>query len=265
MKLSIITINYNNCEGLKKTIESVVSQSCRYFEYIVIDGGSSDGSKDIIAQFSDKIDYWISEPDHGIYNAMNKGISNASGEYLVFMNSGDCICNSNTIAQILPHLGGIDIYVGDIINDLDCRQQLVQFPRTLSPQIILDQIVFRFIPHQASFIRRDLFERLGLYREDLRIASDWYFFYNAIVMHGASIECIPETIAIFDMTGISNRDTQRIDERILSQRDIPCQQNLFCFYRDNAEIMNALKSTFIGRTFIRIYFYIYRKFKAINY
>lgn len=75
MKLSVITINYNNCDGLRKTIESVVNQTCRDFEYIIIDGGSTDGSVDVIKQYADKINYWVSEPDKGIYHAMNKGIS----------------------------------------------------------------------------------------------------------------------------------------------------------------------------------------------
>lgn len=84
MKLSVITINYNNCSGLKKTIESVVNQTATQFEYIVIDGGSTDGSVDVIKEYSDKIDYWVSEPDRGIYNAMNKGIDVAKGEYCIF-------------------------------------------------------------------------------------------------------------------------------------------------------------------------------------
>jgi len=83
-KLSIITINYNNCAGLKRTIDSVVSQSFKDYEWIVIDGGSKDGSKDLIEQYSDSFTYWVSEPDNGIYNAMNKGIEKANGEWMLF-------------------------------------------------------------------------------------------------------------------------------------------------------------------------------------
>ena len=89
MKLSIITINYNNREGLKKTINSVINQTFRDFEYILIDGGSEDGSKEIILQHEAQFSYWRSEKDHGIYNAMNKGILAAKGDYLLFLNSGD--------------------------------------------------------------------------------------------------------------------------------------------------------------------------------
>ena len=88
-KISIITINYNNCEGLRRTIESVVNQTCRDFEYIIIDGGSTDGSVDVIKRYADNIDYWVSEPDKGIYNAMNKGIRMATGDYVQILNSGD--------------------------------------------------------------------------------------------------------------------------------------------------------------------------------
>ncbi|MDR2910496.1 MAG: glycosyltransferase [Bacteroidales bacterium] len=95
MKLSIITINLNNVAGLQKTIESVVKQTFTDYEYIVIDGGSTDGSADIIKQHANKITYWVSEPDKGIYNAMNKGIRVAKGEYCLFLNSGDWLINSN--------------------------------------------------------------------------------------------------------------------------------------------------------------------------
>lgn len=89
MKFSIITINYNNCEGLEKTIQSVIEQSYKGYEYIVIDGGSTDGSIDIIKKYEPSITFWVSEKDSGIYNAMNKGIRHSTGEYLNFMNSGD--------------------------------------------------------------------------------------------------------------------------------------------------------------------------------
>ena len=106
MKLSIITVNLNNLEGLKKTYESVVCQTFTDYEWLVIDGGSTDGSREFIEQHQDKFAYWCSEPDKGIYNAMNKGIVKAKGEYLNFMNSGDCFASSfvvaSTCARLLP-------------------------------------------------------------------------------------------------------------------------------------------------------------------
>ena len=88
MKYSIITVNYNNKEGLRNTIESVIHQTYRDFEFIVIDGGSTDGSAEVLKEYDSQITYWVSEKDKGIYNAMNKGIAKATGDYLNFMNSG---------------------------------------------------------------------------------------------------------------------------------------------------------------------------------
>ncbi len=111
MRYSIITINYNNRDGLRKTIESVVNQSCRDIEYIVIDGGSTDGSVEVIEEYAGKIDYWVSERDKGIYNAMNKGLAQAHGEYLNFMNSGDCF-HDNDVLINLPQDADEDIIFG---------------------------------------------------------------------------------------------------------------------------------------------------------
>ena len=113
-KLSIITINYNNLEGLKKTFESVFMQTYQDFEYIVIDGGSTDGSKEYIAENADKINYWVSEPDKGVYHAMNKGIMKANGEYLLFINSGDELFENNTIEKSLSNLHTEEIIAGNL-------------------------------------------------------------------------------------------------------------------------------------------------------
>ena len=106
MKISIITINYNNAVGLEKTLQSVFNQTCADYEYIVIDGGSADDSKNIIVDKRDKFSYWCSEKDSGIYNAMNKGIRKAAGEYLLFLNSGDCFHDTTVLADMYPSLSG---------------------------------------------------------------------------------------------------------------------------------------------------------------
>lgn len=269
MKLSIITICYNDKVGFEKTAQSVVTQiSPKDVEWIIVDGASTDGSVEAIQQAVEDMKSkapevnvsWKSEPDRGIYHAMNKGIRQAQGEYLLFMNAGDCLYADDTLQKALPLLKGKDVYVGDVVNDTTEGHQLVEFPRQLTPQVILDQIVFKLIPHQSSFIRRELFDKNGMYREDLRIASDWYFFYDALVMHGATIETLSLPISLFDMTGISSTDNNRVNERITSQTSIPCQQVLFNFYRDNVEIVDAVNATSIGRILLRIYFFIYRKF-----
>ena len=114
VKLSIITVNLNNLEGLKRTYESVVCQTFTDYEWIVIDGGSTDGSREFIEQHQDKFAYWCSEPDKGIYNAMNKGIMRAKGEYLNFMNSGDCFASNDTLIRVLVDERNEDIIYGYI-------------------------------------------------------------------------------------------------------------------------------------------------------
>ena len=98
MKFSVITINYNHKEGLIHTIKSVLCQTCTDFEYIIIDGGSTDGSAEVIKEYDKAIAYWVSEKDNGVYHAMNKGVAQAHGDYLIFMNSGDCFHSSDVLS-----------------------------------------------------------------------------------------------------------------------------------------------------------------------
>ena len=119
MKLSIITINFNNRNGLEKTIESVTSQTCKDFEWIIIDGGSTDGSRELVEKKQKYITYWCSEPDSGIYNAMNKGIKKAKGDYCFFLNSGDRLHDKDVMMNVLGELDGTDFVSGNVwcVND----------------------------------------------------------------------------------------------------------------------------------------------------
>ena len=189
MKFSIITINYNNCEGLRRTIESVVNQTCHDFEYIIIDGGSTDGSVDVIKQYADQIDYWVSEPDKGIYNAMNKGVVVAKGEYCLFMNSGDCLYNSRVIHDVLANSLDAEVVTGGIKR---ADGNIYFAPKKVSMRHFYRRTLF----HQASFIGTELLRRIP-YDETLTIASDWKFFIDAIVVNGCSYS--PINIIIADM------------------------------------------------------------------
>lgn len=259
-KLSIITINYNNKEGLKKTIQSIVSQENRDFEWIVIDGGSTDGGVEYLKQYSEYFTYWVSEKDRGIYNAMNKGIQHSRGDYLLFLNSGDRFFADSVLSKVFPLLQGDDFYIGDIMNDKDGKMSLVQFPRCTDVQTLLNQLIFEFIPHQASFIHRRIFESQGLYREDLRIASDWFLFYKSFIFGNPTIKVLEFPIAVFDCTGISSTDVNRCIERFSSQTIYPYLQELFRFYRDNHEFIESVDTCILGRFFKRLYFLFYRKF-----
>lgn len=199
MKLSIITINYNNRDGLRKTIESVVAQTTRDFEYIIIDGGSTDGSVDVIKEYADYIDYWVSEPDKGIYNAMNKGVAVAHGEYCQFLNSGDWLHNNGVIKQILELPFEEDFLIGRLI----CvgKDSMV-----LNHPVQSDLSFIRFycngLPHQSIFIKRKLLLHTP-YDESLMIVADWKFFIQTLIFNNCSFKLTDIIIAYYNEDGIS--------------------------------------------------------------
>ena len=175
MKLSIITVNLNDCNGLKKTIESVICQTFTDYEYIVIDGASTDGSVDVIKQYANKITYWVSEPDTGIYNAMNKGILQAKGEYCLFLNSGDWLVENNILEKVFSITFDEDIVYG---YDKHVGSSKVKcYPEKWNFRVFLDDT----LPHVASFIKRNLFYEVAFYNEENKAISDWEFFVLAIV------------------------------------------------------------------------------------
>jgi glycosyltransferase involved in cell wall biosynthesis len=200
MKLSVITINYNNAIGLRKTIESVVNQTFRDYEYIIIDGGSTDGSVDVIKEYADKIDYWVSEPDKGIYNAMNKGVAAAHGEYTNFLNSGDSYYSNFILSEIFNKEYEEDILSGNVHTD---KGNVYSSPEEVTMEFFYNGT----LPHPASFIRKNLFED-NLYDETLKIIGDWKFFLIALIRDNASYRKLDKTIVVFDTTGISLNDFQ---------------------------------------------------------
>lgn len=203
MKLSIITINYNNLEGLRRTYESVVSQSCQDFEWIIIDGGSTDGSKEFIEEHQDKFAYWCSEPDKGIYNAMNKGIAKATGEYLQFLNSGDSLVDDKVIEEFLTLDWKEEIITGDMIIDGDISNVR---PAIEEKKLDFDRFYHGTINHSPSYIKKYLFELYGMYDESLRIVSDWKFFMETLGIHNCSYRYWKRNVTSFYTDGISESD-----------------------------------------------------------
>ena len=199
MQFSIITINFNNDEGLRQTINSVVSQIYDDYEYIVIDGGSTDESVNIIRSFSDNIDYWVSEKDRGIYHAMNKGVAQAHGEYCLFMNSGDLFYNNSVLKLVDESDIQDDIVVGKVvINDKDKQIS----PPPISGELTLYHLYSGSIPHQGSFIKTDLLRKYP-YDENLKISSDWKFFVQVLILENRSIRYLDLYVARYDLDGIS--------------------------------------------------------------
>ncbi len=206
MKYSIITVNYNNKEGLRKTIESVIHQTFRDFEFIVIDGGSIDGSVDVLKEYDSQIDFWVSEPDGGIYQGMNKGIKKATGEYLNFMNSGDCFYSSDVLEKVTGYQYDTDFIVGKDYHYNYITHQghaSIQPPRTTMIHFFVATL-----DHQSSFIKKELFSN-SLYDESHRLVSDWIFFTEKIVNEGKHVQFIPDIICRREEGGLSEQQREK--------------------------------------------------------
>lgn len=214
-KLSIITINYNNVDGLKKTIDSVLTQTWQDFEWIIIDGGSSDGSKDLIeqtSQFCDKISFWCSEPDKGIYNAMNKGIKKSCGEYLNFMNSGDCFYSKYSLRDIFALEYEEDILVGNALVSLNNKEY--KFNDVSHCVYNFSFFFHTSFPHQAMFFKKKVFDKYGLYDENYKIVSDWKYTLETIYLNQVPVKYIPVKVCLYEGNGISTTNyvfKERID------------------------------------------------------
>lgn len=270
MELSIITICYNDKAGFEKTAQSIIQQTFKSFEWVIVDGASTDGSVDSITKVANLLStrnpnmqvHWTSEPDKGIYNAMNKGICQAHGEYFLFLNSGDWLYDEKVVENVLPLLKDVDIYVGRI-NSIGKDNASMEEQCDFSATGILRKLTFTWIPHQASFFKRSIFSEYGLYREDQRIVSDWWAYFRSVVIGNATIAPLPLTIANYDTTGISA--TQR-DKAIKEQdhllSEYPCIHSYYNFYKENFEIVSALKSSKWFYLLFRCYFFIFRKFKT---
>jgi glycosyltransferase involved in cell wall biosynthesis len=234
-KISIITINFNNFSGLKKTIESVIQQTCVNFEFVVIDGGSNDGSLEVIEEHNKNIQYWVSEPDTGIYNAMNKGIVHATGDYLLFLNSGDCFFKKDVIKNVSEQIdGNSEIYYG---NELKADGSLWAIPKKVSLSYFFESS----LRHQATFIKKSLFEIVGYYDESLKIVSDWDFMLKAIFIHGAKTQYIDEIVSIYEGGGISQQAcnlTLRKEEREMQLKE------LFPFFYEDFKVLANYEKTF---------------------
>ncbi len=227
MKLSIITVNLNNATGLRRTIKSVINQTCKEFEYIIIDGGSTDSSLDIIRSFTvipqgihssiyrketnhSPISYWVSERDSGIYEAMNKGIEMAKGEYCQFLNSGDWLTTPNVIEEILKSIPDCSIYYGNMLK---------VFPngkiyRDNAGKGILSMVSFYqgSLNHSSDFIKRNLFDKYGMYDEKLKIAADWKWYLIAIGLNNEPIKYTDIDVTCFNMRGISSTNKQLLNK-----------------------------------------------------
>ena len=198
MKYSIITINYNNKDGLEKTINSVLGQTSHDYQFIVIDGGSTDGSVEVLQKYADHIHYWVSEPDNGRYPAMNKGIKQATGNYLNFMNSGDTFHTQTVLEDIANMNFDEAIITGGFYNRDKNKKHIIK------PQEVTLLTMFKnTFNHQATFYKKELFEK-RLYDENYIIQSDAKFNYLSIIYDNCSVRITDYIIADYDFNGISS-------------------------------------------------------------
>ncbi len=199
MTLSIITINLNNCNGLQHTIESVISQTFSDYEWIVIDGGSTDGSRELIEKHSSNFKYWTSEPDKGIYNAMNKALPHVSGEWILFLNSGDWLCEDTTLEKVFCEKHNCDVLYGNTYLMKDSVKTPCYFPSKLKFTWILND----GINHQSTFYKSNLFTDFK-FDEEFAIMAD-----RALIMElmlGRKIfKHLNQFIACYDSTGLSTQ------------------------------------------------------------
>jgi glycosyltransferase involved in cell wall biosynthesis len=201
MKVSIITITYNNLEGLKRTYESILRQKFRDFEWIVVDGGSTDGTKAFLEEHEQELAWWCCEQDKGVYNAQNKGTEHARGEYSIYMNSGDSFYADDVLEKVFERNPHADIIYGNwMLIFEDGKTRLGVAPETADLAYFFDDNMC----HQSMLIRTDAVKNRP-YDESFRIYADWDEWL-ALYMHGKTFEKIDMTICNFMVGGISTGD-----------------------------------------------------------
>ena len=199
VKVSIITVCLNAADSLANTCESICSQQYSGFEWIVIDGASTDGSLDILHEYQGDITRLVSEPDNGIYDAMNKGIRLARGDYLLFLNAGDRLAGPDVLYSVesAPDVG---IIYGDIEVVSDGLSKLIKSPQELPRDFLLRKMM----PHQSTFIKKELFDKYGSYKVSYKIAADYDFFVRMLYLHRVTSSHCGAVISVFYTGGVSN-------------------------------------------------------------
>lgn len=227
MKLSIITINRNNAVGLEKTMRSVATQTFKELEYIVIDGASTDGSVEVIKSLESEFAHlkWVSEPDAGIYNAMNKGLRMASGDYIQILNSADCLAAPEVTERMLEELekqGYPSILYGNMVKCFPDGRKMVD-KCFAGQEITMLGMYTGTLNHDPAYIRRDLFEKYGYYDESLKIVSDWKWYLQALILGDEKPQYVDLDVTLFDMTGISetNKELDKKEREMVLEQLFP--------------------------------------------
>lgn len=236
--ISIITINRNNAAGLRRTLVSIRKQSYDNFEHVIIDGASTDDSLSVMREFGDRLAHAASERDTGIYNAMNKGIAAARGEFLLFLNSGDHLVDADAFQTAATYLGQHDLCYFDI-EIRETARKISEFSRILEyPDVLrFSHFLAGSLPHPACFIRRSLFERFGGYDESLKICADWKAFVLWVCKHTCTYQHVGRVLSVFYADGVSSDQTSR--HLIESERKQVISTEFAAFSQDALDALDA--------------------------
>lgn len=253
MKVSVITVTYNDLPGLRRTVKSVLRQDYGNWEYIVVDGASNDGTRSYLETESRGQIKWISEPDGGIYEAMNKGTGMASGDYCIFINAGDCFVNSHVLSSILPYLDGSDLVTGNLVY-VDERGRVNGYVPSKGC-FTFENLFQSAIPHQASFIRRDVL-LAHPYDESLRLVSDWKFFLELRLTPTVTFRDADIDICFFRAGGATARN------RELGARE---RQSVLSGYPEYKHIWDSpYKPSFLQKAYRKLLYYRIKVFYSLS-
>lgn len=206
-RLAIVTICYNDRTGLERTFASVFAQTSREFDHIVVDGGSTDGSVEMIERNTARITHWLSEPDNGIYDAQNKGWRISTARFILFLNAGDALAGPEVVERVLPYLTTeVEIAYGDVQLS---RAGGIYATKSHPARITTPWLMKEVVAHQAQFIRRDLLERYDGYDTTYRIVADYALFARAFWSGQLKLVKLPYVISVFDVGGLSSAPAQK--------------------------------------------------------
>lgn len=213
MKISIITVVYNNDKTIKSAIESVLTQSYSNIEYVIIDGGSSDKTVNIINEYKDQIGYFISEKDKGIYDAMNKGINSATGDIIGILNSDDLYQDSTVIQTVMDHFNGdlnLDIVFGDLVYvKSDNVDKVIRYWKS-RPYFRKYFEMGNVPPHPSLFVKKNVYAEAGLFNLDYKLAADYEFMLRIFKKHNFKSKYINKVIVKMRLGGATNQSFSNI-------------------------------------------------------
>ncbi|WP_417336302.1 glycosyltransferase family 2 protein [Halobacteriovorax marinus] len=225
MKVSIVTVVWNNKDTIQRAIDSVLSQSYDDIEYIIIDGQSTDGTIDLVQSYGNKIDKFVSEPDNGIYDAMNKGVSLASGDVVGILNSDDFYVDEFVIEKVLDAFKreGVDSVYADL-SFINSKGSVV---RTFcSKYFHIDRFAYGIMPaHPTFFVKSKIYQKYGGYRKDYKLAADYEILIRFLYKKKISSFYLPEVIVKMEMGGASTGSLKSV--LINNNREVlrACREN----------------------------------------